>query len=305
MSPRPAGPYPNLCPQTIGVNGLTPEALLDLAANSGFEGVDLPIDGVRDLDHAARLRDAARERGLRWGLFALPCDFPTADDNDYANGLSWLREKLPLVQTAGSTRTYNHVWPGSDARPYDAQFEYTAERLRPVAALLEEHGVRYGLEFIGPKHLRDDHRYPFIHRAEQMAQLVQAVGHASGLVIDFFHWYTSGDKAESLRVAINAVGGGRGVVNVHANDAPAGLAPDQQHDGRREMPLATGVIDAADAFRTLIETGYEGPVICEPFQPSLKRLGAMPPPLAAAEALRVLRLLLPKARASGGGSATC
>jgi hypothetical protein len=67
------------------------------------------------------LTDTLHRHGLRWGLFWLPCDFPTADDATMAKGLARLRELLPIVQAAGCTRTYNHVWPAGD-RPYEEQF---------------------------------------------------------------------------------------------------------------------------------------------------------------------------------------
>ena len=283
--------YSNLCPETVGLRGLAPNELTALAAHHGFGGIDFPAGAVRDAAEARRLTDTLHGHGLQWGLFWLPCDFPTADDATMAAGLARLRELLPIVQAAGCTRTYNHVWPASD-RTYDEQFAWTVSRLRPVAALLAEHGVQYGLEFIGPKHLRDSKRHPFVHRLDQAIALADAVGHNAGIVLDFFHLYTSGGSAASARELLTAAGGGSRIVNVHANDAPAGRSRDEQLDGERDLPLATGVIDGVGLMSVLRDVGYEGPIIVEPFEPQKSRLAALPPNDAAATVRDAFRRLL-------------
>ncbi len=40
--------------------------------------------------------------------------------------------------------------PGSDALDFRQHWALAAARLRRVAAILAEHGVRLGLEFVGP-----------------------------------------------------------------------------------------------------------------------------------------------------------
>jgi len=57
----------------------------------------------------------------------------------------------------------------------------------------------------------------------------------------------------------------RDVVLCHLNDAPAGIAVDQQQDNSRELPCATGVIDMKAFLGAMVEIGYDGPVLIEPF----------------------------------------
>jgi sugar phosphate isomerase/epimerase len=52
---------------------------------------------------------------------------------------------------------------------------------------------------------------------------------------------------------------------VHVNDAPTGIAIDEQVDNVRDLPGATGVIDIAVFLGALQEMGYDGPVMVEPF----------------------------------------
>lgn len=284
--------YANLCPETVGIPAMSAEELVGLAARHCFGGVDFPLARVRDAAHARDLAHRARGFGLRWGLFWLPCDFPSADEATLAAGMETLRRQLPIVQAAGCTRTYNHVWPGSDELAYAQNFERHVRRLAPVAKLLADHGVTYGLEFLGPHHLRASKRHPFINNVDEMLTLADAVGSGAGVVFDFFHWYTSGGTVSQAHQAIAKAGGGRRIVNVHANDAVPGRTPAEQRDHERAMPLSTGVIDAASIVAMLKEVGYDGPVIVEPFEPARKRLAVLAPDEAAAEVALSLRSVL-------------
>ncbi|MGI9239605.1 MAG: sugar phosphate isomerase/epimerase family protein, partial [Verrucomicrobiales bacterium] len=57
------------------------------------------------------------------------------------------------------------------------------------------------------------------------------------------------------------------------NDAPKGVEKNAQVDGRRELPLATGVIDVKPFLESLVAIGYDGPVRAEPFNQALRELG--------------------------------
>jgi sugar phosphate isomerase/epimerase len=284
--------YINLCPETVGIDGLSLQERIDLAVRHGFEGVDLPADELSSMDDAERAAEAIAAAGLRWGLFWLPADF-LAERAEYEEGMELLAELAPRVACAGCTRTYAHIWPGSHDMPYSENMGWHVRRLRPLAATLSEHGISLGLEFIGPKTLRAPFRYPFVHTLAQAAELADTVHPATGIVVDCFHWYTSGGTLQDLRRHLRA----EQVVNVHANDARAGRQRDEQIDMEREMPLATGIIDAPGVLRVLDEMGYDGPLIAEPFQPALGRLRQLAPDDAAAEVIAVMRALVARSRA--------
>ncbi len=89
--------------------------------------------------------------------------------------------------------------------------------------------------------------------------------HNVGLQLDSWHWYTShGTVDEMLRLS------NRAIVHVHVNDAPAGVAVDEQVDNRRKLPVTTGVIDLKGFMNALVKIGYDGPVECEPFDQGLR-----------------------------------
>ena len=81
-------------------------------------------------------------------------------------------------------------------------------------------------------------------------------------------------------------GGPANVFAVDLNDAPAGKSLDEQVDGKRDLPCATGVIDLAGFLGALRRMGYDGPVRAEPFR---EDLGRMPRDQAAAAAAAALR----------------
>jgi sugar phosphate isomerase/epimerase len=62
------------------------------------------------------------------------------------------------------------------------------------------------------------------------------------------------------------------VVACDLNDAPAGVAVDQQKDSVRDLPGATGVIDLKTFLGALIKIGYDGPVRAEPFKAELRKM---------------------------------
>ncbi len=262
--------YHNLCPDTVGISGIGTEELIPLAARHGFGGIDFPVRAVGSVDQARKLAEQVKKAGLKWGQFWLPCDFLSVDEAGFDAGIRKLREIGPLVQAAGCTCAYNHIWPGSDQRNYQENFAWHLRRVQTVAGVLQGFGVRYGLEFLGPRHLRDK-KYPFIHRVEQVAELADAAGAGVGVVLDSFHWYTSGGTLADVRKYLT----GERIVIVHLNDARADRGREEQMDLERELPMATGVVDSRGLVRTLQDMGYEGPLIIEPFQPQLGRLKTM------------------------------
>jgi sugar phosphate isomerase/epimerase len=101
-----------------------------------------------------------------------------------------------------------------------------------------------------------------------MMELVEAIGTGNvGLLFDSWHWYTSHGTVKELEQLSN-----KDIVQVHVNDAPAGIAVDQQVDNRRKLPVTTNVIDLKGFINALVKMGYDGPVECEPFDQELRKM---------------------------------
>lgn len=259
--------YPNLSAGAIGVKA-TLEEQVQLAARYGFKGTDLDLRQAEELG-IPQTRDLYASHGLHMGGWGLPVEF-RKDDRTFKDTLLELPRWAGIAEELGCTRCSTWVPSGSDERPFDEQFRLMRGRFRDVAMILSDHGCRLGLEFIGPKTFREQFAHEFIHTLSGMLEMADAVGTGNvGVLLDAWHWYTSGGTLEQLRALANDQ-----VVYVHINDAPAGIKRDEQIDNVRTLPMATGVIDLPAFLQALDAIGYDGPVTTEPFDASLAKLSA-------------------------------
>ncbi|HEY6551995.1 MAG TPA: sugar phosphate isomerase/epimerase family protein, partial [Vicinamibacteria bacterium] len=250
----------------IGVKVPQREAL-ELATAHGFESVGAQAADLEAMAEGelADLRAFMKAKGLAWGAANLPVDF-RKDDETFRKTSEGLPAFARALKRAGVARVGTWLSPASDTLTYRQNFAAVSSRLRETAKVLEgEGGLRLGLEYVGPKTAWSARRYPFLHTLAETRELVAEIGRPNvGIVLDSWHWFLAGDDVADLKALRN-----EDVVAVDLNDAPAGLAKDQQIDNARELPLATGVIPVADFLRALVAMGYDGPVRAEPFNKAL------------------------------------
>lgn len=261
--------YTNLNTGMIGVQADLAQTI-DAAKRFGFGGIDFSIDeaaALADEHGVAYVTDLAADAGVRLGAWGLPVDFRN-DEAAWQTGLAKLPAQAKLAADLGCMRTATWIMPCSEERSFDDNFAFHRDRLLPVAQILADHGCRLGLEFVGPKTLRDSRRYPFIYTMSGMLALGDAIGTGNvGLLLDCYHLYTSHGTMEEVTTLDNEQ-----IVVVHVNDAQAGRAVDEQLDGVRDLPGATGVIDIESFLQGLVAIGYDGPVTAEPFSQRLRDL---------------------------------
>lgn len=254
--------FTSLDPGAIGISVPFEEAL-QFAHDNGFEGLDLPLKELltrAQQTSVQEIKGRFQQAQLRPGAWGLPVDF-RGDEESYQTGLAQLPAYAELAQALGSSRCSTWILPFSDTRDYDANMEFHASRLRPIAQILADHGQRFGLEFVGPKTMRNGHRYEFISTIAGGLELGQRIGTGNtGLLLDSYHWFTAHGSVAEIRQLTN-----QQIVYVHVNDAPAGRAVDEQIDSERLLPGASGVIDIAGFLQALQSIGYDGPVVVEPF----------------------------------------
>ena len=263
-----------LSPGAIGI-GATLQEGLDLAARSGFQGLEVNIGELADLIDKTSADDVKalfEKAGIRPGGWGPPTNWRT-DEATLTADLKKLPRLASAAQQIGCTRASTWLLPGSDELAFTENFARHKARLSPFASILGEYGSSFGLEFIGPKTMRSQFKHEFIYTMDGMLELAAACGPNVGLLLDCWHWYTSGGTVADL---------GRlkpeNVVYVHVNDAPSGVALDEQIDSVRRLPGATGVIDIVGFLQALRAIGYDGPITPEPFVPEL---GQMPAATAA------------------------
>ena len=260
--------YKNLGPGHLGVRANQRQAL-EYAVKYGFDSIT-PNPGefakASDGEIQAWLR-TMKEKGIRYGAAGLPVQY-RRDEEQFKKGLAGLGKQADLLKKLGVKRMATWLTPGHSELTYKQNFELHEKRLREVAEVLKDYDIRLGLEFVGPKTSRRRYRYEFIYKQSQIMELARAIGTGNvGVLMDSWHWYTSGGTVKELLQL-----SGKDIVHVHVNDAPAGIAVDEQIDSRRKLPATTGVIDLKGFINALVKIGYDGPVECEPFDQELRAM---------------------------------
>lgn len=271
--------FKNLSAGAIGIRGLSLAETITLAKETGFAGIDFNIRealAIAQEQGVETLKALFADAGVRPGQWGLPVAWQS--DDQWSSDLAALPELAALGRELGCTRTATWCPPGSDEREFDANLAWHVARFRPIAEVLAEHDCRLGLEFIGPKTSRAKRRYEFVYTLGGMMDMAAAIGTGNvGLLLDAWHLYTSGGSADDLD-SITA----QDIVTVHVNDAPAGVALEDQIDNVRRLPMETGVIDLYAFMGKLSALDYDGPITCEPFSKRTNEL-ASESPLAAAQ----------------------
>jgi len=271
--------YTSLSPGAIGVRLSFVESAT-LARRYGFRGIQIDV-GVVEKEGAGKVRDLLDSLGLRAGSFGLPLAFREREEA-YRESLAKLKARAQAARQVGCTRSSTYILSWSETMDFKENFAFHRDRLRPAAQILADQGILLGLEFLGPKTLRAGKPYPFIHSIEGMLELCEAIGTGNvGLLLDAWHWYTSGAGEKEL-MALTA----SQVVDVHVNDAPEGIPIDEQVDNVRCLPGETGVIDIQGFLGRLKAIGYDGPVTPEPFS---ARVNALPPEEAVKETAEAMK----------------
>ena len=260
--------YRTFAPGHIGVRANQRQAL-DYAVQYGFEAIS-PNAGEFANRSAAEIGEwlaLMNDQGIRYGAAGLPVEF-RRDEEQFRKGLGDLPRQAKLLQQLGITRVATWILPGHNELTYLEHFKLLERRFRETAGVLKDHGLRLGLEFVGPRTTRARFRYAFACAQRDMMELVHAIGTGNvGLLLDSWHWYTSHGTVEELLQLSN-----QDIVHVHVNDAPAGVPVDQQVDNRRKLPVTTGVIDMKGFINALVKIGYDGPVEVEPFDEEVRKL---------------------------------
>jgi sugar phosphate isomerase/epimerase len=272
--------YPSLNPGALGIQ-VGFEDGLALAARHGFNGYHFNLRDAANLG-VERVRELADTHGVKLTAWGFPVMF-RADESSYRQSLAELPELARIAAALGAPKTSTAVMPNSDELSYRHNFDLHVSRLKPVTEILAAHGIRLGLEYVGPKTLWSSGRFPFIHTLVEVLELCSALGPNVGVLLDSFHWYTAQETVDDLR-GLTA----EQIVDVHVNDAPD-VPTDEQQDLVRELPGTTGVIDIGSFLGAVRASGYDDSVMVEPFS---RRLRDLPPDEACAETMSALKNVL-------------
>ena len=252
--------------RAVGLTGLSAIATVGLAAEAGFEGVDLMIrDLVLAGEDPKSIRSRMDDLGLRGGAFPFPVDWKK-DEATFLRDLDALPALAEVAMTLGLIRTGTWVMPETPDRMIDRS-EVAAlhvRRLGEIARRLDDHGIRLGLEVIGVESSRTGRGEPFVSRLGDLDRELGAIWDESpniGILLDAFHLYAADEPIEA-----GLAWGVDRVVWVHVADLPASASGDRSRivDSNRGLPGENGAVDIRLFLGRLAKEGYDGPVTVEP-----------------------------------------
>ena len=272
----------DLCGGKVGIKA-DQEELIELAQKYGFGSVEplawqlkaLPAEKLKELNQ--KLADA----NLVWGAASLPVDFRTTEEK-FQDDLKKLPAAAKVLQDSGVTRVGTWIRPAHKSLTYRENFRLHAKRLKETANILEKHGLRLGLEYVGTKLLWTSEPFPFIHTMKETKELIAVIGQNNvGFVLDSWHWTMANETAADIKTLTN-----KDVVVCDLNDAPAEVKKEDQVDNQRELPMATGVIDTKGFLQALVDIQFDGPIRAEPFNKPLNELDNDAAAAKTAEAMK-------------------
>lgn len=231
------------------------ENMIKLAANYGFQTVD--IDALSLIGKLGREQSQAllQQHSIAIGSIGLPVEWRGTEEQFQA-GLTRLAASAEAASALGCSACCTYVLPSTDMNA--AHFMTLAtRRLRICAEVLGAYGIRLGLEFVGPHHLRTRWANPFVWTIDETLDWIASIGLSNvGLLFDSYHWYTTSNRVEDiLRLDVSQI------VHVHINDAPD-LPIEQVLDNGRLYP-GEGVINLSGFLQSLHHIGYQGSVTQE------------------------------------------
>ena len=255
-------------PGTIGVKADQKRAI-ELAHHFGFESVQpFPAELARFSEGERRgLLEDLEAKELVWAAAGLPVDF-RRDTPKFDEGMRDWPRLCQALRNAGATRVGTWLMPRHGSLTYLQNFKQTAARLRQIALIARDYGLKLGLEYVGTKSLWSGDRFAFVHTMAETKELIAEIRSPNvGFVLDSWHWWTSDETKQDILTLKN-----EDIISCDLNDAPPGIKKEDQIDNQRELPLATGVIDVKGFLEGLNEIGYDGPIRPEPFNAKLRAM---------------------------------
>lgn len=250
----------------IGVDANLQE-LMALAVKYGFQAIVPSTSEFMQLTKEERSKaiDQMKKQNIHLGSAGLPLEFRKSEAI-FQKDLEDLPNHAAVLQEVGGTRMNTWIMPTHKTLPYRKNFEQHSNRLKAVANILGHYGIRLGLEYVGPKTLMARDKFAFIRTMAEGKELIEAIDESNvGFVLDSFHWFCAGENPSDILTLDPS-----DIVTVDLNDARSGFTADEQIDGKRELPAATGVIDVKGFLSALIQVGYDGPIRAEPFNQPLR-----------------------------------
>ncbi|MFM7186769.1 MAG: sugar phosphate isomerase/epimerase family protein [Armatimonadota bacterium] len=273
----------SLCGAGLGAARLSFFDFAELASATGFDGFDFGAQGALDAVNEvglAAVQTRLAELHVVPAVFGLDVEWRGSDEK-FEEGMLGFTERVAAAVAVGCDRCCTWIPPASDVTTAEWTSR-TVSRFKRIMVVLNAHGVRLGLEFVGPHHLRAGGANamgssPTLWTLEQTLAMIDVIGlDGLGLLVDSYHLDTTSTDAAALIPLGDAL-----IVHAHINDAGNDTTAETALDGNRVLPGA-GRLPLQHYVDVLKAVGYSGFLCCEVLTPT--PLG--PTPAAAATNIR-------------------
>ena len=231
--------------------------LLDKAKDMGFDLVEIPIEGMEDINYAK-----AAEAYKRTGLVCTTCAVmgasrdPTHEDKSIQQGgVDYLEHCIDATVQMGGTviggpiyAAVGRTWQSTDEQR-KRELERCARNLKQVGRYAEDKGVVLGIEPL------NRFETSFINLTEQAVELVELVDSpAIKIMLDTFHMNVE-EKHFGQAIELAAPH----LVHIHFNENDRGIP-------------GTGHVPWPEVVAALKKINYDGALVIESFSTTVKAI---------------------------------
>ncbi len=248
----------NFAPASLGINGRQSE-LIELALTYGFNAMDVDMQEMlrralrTSTQDATKYLDAATD--LSVGGFEIGVDLD-ADEDAFISQVGSLNPIADLAKQLGGRCAYTRLPAATDRLPYHEYFEVQKGRLRDIAEILAERGIKLAIGFRAAKELEQGKQFPFVRDVEGFLALVNAVaGTNVGCLLDTWDWVVGGGAMDQLTEL-----GDNQIIAVRLGSVPADVDPSKAESKDRVLPEKQGPINHVKLIAHLKSIGFEGTV---------------------------------------------
>jgi sugar phosphate isomerase/epimerase len=189
----------SLNPGAIGLQ-CNAQELLDYAIMFNFSSISPLLNDL--VTFSSNEKKAYLEKminhGIKFDGGGLPIEFRSSE-KIFQQGLRFLQKNIKIIASFNIPSFVTWIMPTNKSLTYLQNFNQHQKRLKQVAAVLEEEGLKLGLEFVGPKTLMSRDKYSFLHSINELRELIDAIAKKNvGYLLDSFHTYCAGDQIENM-----------------------------------------------------------------------------------------------------------
>lgn len=231
--------------------------LLDKAKKMGFDLVEIPIEGLDDIDYD-QAAEAFQRTSLACGVCAVmgPSRDPAHEDESIQRGgVKYLKHCIDAATRMGGKvvggpiyAAVGRTWQATDEQR-KRELERCAKNLKEAGKYAEDQGVVLAMEPL------NRFETSFINLAEQAVELVEMVDSpAVKIMLDTFHMNVEEKKfGPAIEVA------GPHLVHIHANENDRGIP-------------GTGHVPWDEVAAALKKINYDGALVIESFTTLVKEI---------------------------------